>query len=111
MHQHRDFWLLLVIFVIAACYADLKLRQNTDSWLLLATCVITACWEDLKPAVRILGAAGNLRPQDLRITSPKGRRHRTLAFKRHGGMGAALRIRRGRRAVAGVLDELQVLTY
>ena len=76
----------------AHCYADLKpgVRQNTDFRLLLATFVITASYSDLKPGVRILAAAGTLRPRDLKITGPKGRRHRTPALKRRGGLGAAL---------------------
>ena len=92
LHQNGDLWLLLASFVITACYTDLKpgVHQNSDLWLLLATFVITTCYADLKPGVRILAAAGTLRPQDLKITGPKGRRHRTLALKRRGGMGAAL---------------------
>ena len=92
VHQSADLWLVLATFVLTACYSDLKpgVRQNTDFRLLLATFVITACYADLKPGVRILAAAGNLRPQDFRITGPKGRRHRTPALKRRGGMGAAL---------------------
>ena len=78
--------------MLTACYADLKpgVHQNTDFRLLLASFVITACYADLKPGVRILVAAGNLRPQDLKITGPKGRRRRTLALKRRSGMGANL---------------------
>ena len=92
VHQSADLWLVLATFVLTTCYADLKpgVHQHTDFRLLLATFVITACYADLKPGVRILAAAGNLRPQDLRITGPKGRRHRTPALKRRGGMGAAL---------------------
>ncbi len=92
VHQHCDFWLLLATFVLAACYDDLKpvVHQHNDFGLLLATFVITACYSDLKPGVRVLAAAGNLRPQDLRITGPKGRRYRTPAVKYRGGMSAAL---------------------
>ena len=46
-------------------------HQNSDLWLLLATFVITTCYADLKPRVRILAAAGNLRPQDPKITPKK----------------------------------------
>ena len=79
-------------FVLTACYADSKpgVHQHSDFGLLPATFVITACYSDFKPGVRILAAAGDLRPQDLRITGPKGRRHRAPALKRRGGMGAAL---------------------
>ena len=73
LHQNGDFWLLLATFVITACYTDLKpgVHQNSDLWLLLATFVITACYADLKPGVRILAAAGNLLPQDPKITPKK----------------------------------------
>ncbi len=92
VHQHSDLWLLLAAFVLATCYTDLKpgVRQQTDVPLLLAAFVITTCYLDLKPAVRILAAAGNLRPQDFKITGPNGRCRRTPALKRRGGMGAAL---------------------
>ena len=92
VHQHSDFRLLLATFVLTACYPDLQpgVHQHSDFGLLLAAFVITTCYSDLKPGVRFLVAAGNLRPQDLRITGPKGRRYRTLALKRRGGMGEAL---------------------
>jgi hypothetical protein len=59
--------------VITTCYADLKpgVHQHSDLWLLLATFVITACYAEQKPGVRILAAAGNLRPQDPKITPKK----------------------------------------
>ncbi len=78
--------------MLTACYADLKpgVHQHSDVGLFLATFVIAACYVDLKPGVRILAAAGNLRPRDLRKIGPKGRRYRTLALKRRGGMGTAL---------------------
>ncbi len=87
VHQHSDLWLLLATFVLADCYTDLKsgVHQHSDFGLLLATLYL-----DLKPGVRILAAAGNIRPQDLGIRGPKGRRYRTLALKRRGGMGATL---------------------
>ncbi len=92
VHQTSDFLLLLAIFMITACYEDLKtgVPQNIDFRLLLATFVITTCYAAQKPGVRILAAAGNLRRQDLKITGPQGRRHRTPAFKHRGGVGAAL---------------------
>ena len=70
VHQNSDLWLLLVASVIAACYADLKpgVHQNSDVWLLLATFVITACYSEQMPGVLSLAAAGNLRPQDPKIT-------------------------------------------
>ncbi len=82
------FGCFLAPFVIAACYSDLNpgVHQNSDVWLPLAAFVITTCYAEEKPGVRILAAAGNRRPQELKITGPKGRRHRTLAFKRRGGM-------------------------
>ncbi len=78
--------------MITACYSDLnpEVHQQSDLWLLLATIVITACYAEQKTGVRIVAAAGNLRPQELKITDPKGRRHRTLALKRRGDMGAAM---------------------
>ncbi len=69
---------------------EARVYQQSGFALLLATFVIATCYSDLKPGVRILAAAGKVWPQDLRITSPKGRRYRTLALKRRGGMGAAL---------------------
>ena len=83
VHQSVDLWLVLATFVLTACYADLKpgVRKNTDFRLLLATFVITACYADLKPGVRILAAAGNLRPQDPKIThknSPAAAEHSVL---------------------------------
>ena len=78
--------------MLATCYSNSKpeVHQQSDVGLLLATFVITARYADLKPGVRILAAAGNLRPRDLEITGPKGRRHRTLALKHRDEMGAAL---------------------
>ena len=70
LHQNGDLWLLLATFVITACYVDLNpgVHQNNDVWLLLAAFVITACYAEQKPGMLILAAAGNLRPQDLKIT-------------------------------------------
>ena len=92
VHQHSDVRLLLATFVLATCYADLKpgVHHHSDLGLLLAAFVITASYADLKPGVRILAAAGNLRPHNLKTTGPHGRRHRTPALERRGGMGAAL---------------------
>jgi hypothetical protein len=42
-----------------------------DFRLLLATFEITASYVEQKPGVLILAAAGNLRPQDLKITFKK----------------------------------------
>ncbi len=89
VHQSGDLWLVLATSVLTACHAS-GVHQHSDLGLFLATFVTTTCYHDLKPGVRILAAAGNLRPQDLRIAGQKGRRYRTLALKRRGGMGAAL---------------------
>ncbi len=64
-------------------------HKHSDVWLPLAASVVSACYSERKPGVRILAAAGNLRPSNLKIAGPKG--HRTIALKRRGGVGAALR--------------------
>ncbi len=60
MNDGLNYWLLLVIFAITACYT---VHQNIVVGLPLASFVNTTCYSDLKPRVQILASVGNSRPR------------------------------------------------